>query len=91
MPSRKNAVRAAHVSRRLGGHGGRLQPQAGLPHGRRSLVDHGIGRASAVVERQIETHQLELEAQHRGVEDAQRFFEELLPCLVTLANDYLPQ
>ena len=86
----QDAVGAPDVAGRLRGDGGRLEPQARLAHGGRGLADHGVGRGTAVLEREVEPHQLEVEPEHVGVEDPQRLVEQLLAGLVAVADDDLP-
>src|SRR6185437_2001875 len=60
-------VGRADVVLALGRHGGGLQTEAGLLHGRRGLLDDRVGRRAAVLEREVVVLELELYPDHLGV------------------------
>ena len=74
----------------LRGDRGGLQSQPRLSHGSRGVADHRVARGTAVRQREIEPHQLEVEAEYVRVEDPQRLVEQLLARLVAVAHDDLP-
>ena len=51
------------------------------------LVDDGVVGGAAILEREVEPGERDLEADHGRVEQAQRRLEQLLAGLVTLEND----
>ena len=85
----QDAIGAPHVARRLRGDGGRLEAQTRFAHGRGGLADDLVGGGPPVPEGQVEPHQLEIEPEDAGVEHPQRLVEQLLPGLVTVADDDL--
>ena len=65
-----------------------LIPRPGLDHRRRGLLaDAVLGRA-AILEREVEALQLDVEPDHVRVEHPQRLLEQLLAGLVALEHDY---
>ena len=66
-----------------------FEPEARLAHGGGSLADDLVGRRPPVPERQVEPEQLEVETEDAGIEHPQRLVEQLLPGLVTVADDDL--
>ena len=80
-------VRAAHVVLALGRDRGRLEAEARLAHGRGGLVTTSLLGLAAVVEREVEVLELELDLQHLGIEHAQRLLEQLLTGFVALEDD----
>ena len=67
-------------------HGGRLQSQADPPHGRRRLVNDDVVRPSPIFQGQIETFELDRDAEHGRLHDPQRLLEKLLSRLVAFAD-----
>ena len=57
---------------------------------RGGLVDDLVLRRSAVLEREVEARELELDADHVGREHAQSLLEQLLPGLVPFEDDDRP-
>jgi hypothetical protein len=82
-------VRTADVPRRLRGDGGCLQPETGLAHRGGSIPNDIVCRGAAVFERQVVVEELQFETEDPGIENPQCFVEQLLPCLVTVADDDL--
>ena len=82
----QDPVGRADVVPTLGSDRRALQAEAVLADRRGRLRDHGVLRRAAVLEREVEALQLELDADHVGRERAQRFVEQLLPGLVALED-----
>ena len=71
----------------LGRHGGGLEPETVVADRARRLVDDCVAGGAAVLERQVEAGERDVEADHGSIEKAQRGLQELLAGLVTLEND----
>ena len=83
----EDSVGRADIVRCLGRHGRRLDPEPVLADGERCLVNDAVARGAAVREREVETRERELEADHVSIEETQGCFEELLAGVVALEND----
>ena len=83
----EDPVGRADVVASLGRDRCRLQTEPVLAYRCRRLVDDGVLRRAPLLEREVESWELELHADHARSEDAQRLLEQLLACLVTLEND----
>ncbi len=88
-PSRQDAIGASDVPRLLRGDRGRLEPQPRLTHRRCSISHHPIRSGTAILERQVEAHEFQVEAEHLWGEDPQSLLEQLLAGLIALAHDDL--
>ena len=86
----QDPVRRADVVAALGRDRRRLEPEPVLADRTRRLVhDLVLGRA-AVLEREVEARELELDPDHVRLERTQPFLEQLLPGLVALEHDDRP-
>src|SRR5262245_24017293 len=79
-------VRAADVVLALRRDRRGLDPVAGVRHRVSRLGADGVARPAAVLEREIETLELDVEADHFGGDEAQRLLEQLQPGLVALQH-----
>ena len=80
----EDGVRRAHVIRTLRRDGGGFDPEPRLLHRRRRLVHDLVTGRPAVLQRQVVTLKLEVEARHAGSKHPQRLLQELLARLVPL-------
>ena len=85
-PLAQQRVGAAHVAGRLGRDGGRLDAEAALDHGVGGLEHDRVVGGAAVLQREVEAAQLELDPDDLGRDHAQRLLEELLTGLVALED-----
>jgi hypothetical protein len=83
----KDSVRRADVALLLRGDRRRLQAEAVLADGRRGVVHDLVLRLSALLQREVEARELELDADDVRRQHAKRLLEELLSGLVSLQND----
>ncbi len=86
----QDPVGAPDVASLLRGDRGGLQSQPRLSHGSRGVADHGVARGTAVRQREVEPHQLEVQAEYLHVEDPQCLVEQLLTRFVAVTHDDLP-
>ena len=64
-----------------------LMPKPAARIASAASCDDRVGRLAAVVEREVEARQVELEADDVGIEHPQRLLEQLLAGLVALEHD----
>jgi hypothetical protein len=74
----QDPVRRADVVPSLGRDRCRLQSEPVLPNRPRSLVHDLVVRGPAVLQREVEARKLELDPDHVGSEDPERFLEQFL-------------
>ena len=83
----QDPVRRADVAGAFRRDRRRLQPQPVLADRPRRLVHDAVRGRAAVLEREVEARELELEPDHVRLQDAQRLLEQLLARLVALEDD----
>jgi hypothetical protein len=83
----QDRIWTSDVAGDLRGDGRRFQAEAALAHGARRLVDDLVLRRSPRRQRKIESAELKLDADDRGIQDSKRFLEQFLPGLVAV-HDY---
>ena len=83
----QDPVRRADVARRLGRDGRRLQPEPVLADRAGRLVHDLVVGGAAVLEREVEAGERELETDHVRIEQAERRLQQLLAGLVTFEDD----
>ena len=88
-PLADDRVRGADVLLALRGDRGGLDPEAGGPHRGGRLVHDAVLRGAAVLEREVEVLELDLEPEQVRVEHAQRLLEQLLARFVAVQDDDL--
>ena len=86
----EDAVRGADVAAPLRRDRRRLQPEPVLADCRRGLVHNSVVGLLAPLEREVEPRELELHADHVGLEHTEAVLQELLPGLVALEHDDRP-
>ncbi len=82
----EDAVRRADVVGALGRDRRGLDAEAGRAHRDGGLVDDGVVRRPAVLEREVEVLELERQTRHLRVEHADGLVEQLLAGLVTFED-----
>ena len=85
----EDPVRRADVVLALGRDGRRLQPEAGLAHRARRLVDDLVARLTPLLEPEVEVLELERHAEQFRVEHPHGLLEQFLAGLVALEDDDL--
>ena len=85
----QDPVRGADVVLALGRDRRGLQPEAGLAHRPRGLVDDLVARLAPLLEREVVVVELELDPEQLGVEHPHGLLEQLLAGLVALEDDDL--
>src|SRR5207247_834567 len=83
----EDAIRGADVAPPLGSDRRRLERQPLLADRRRRLVHDAVVGLAAPFEREVEAREVELDADHIELENAQALLQQLLPGLVALEDD----
>ena len=82
----EDPVRGADIVASLRRDRRRLQPEPVLADGTGGIVHHAVLCPATRLEREVETRELELEADHVGLEHAQGFLQQFLPGFVALQH-----